>query len=147
GRAAAVAAQPEPGTSAAQGWPAPGVPGSRAPGPAGGLGEQGTCWLLLLVQVVLGDRAFLALFRHDYPGNQVHQRGGTGAEDGEYREDDADDVGVDAEELPDPRADPGDHASFSRPDQLLLIVHTPIMPLRRAPRQPPAPAPRPQLTP
>src|SRR5215472_8929487 len=97
---------------------------------------------LVLVQVVLGDRAFLAFFRNDHPGDQVHQRGGAGAEDGEYREDDADDVGVDAEKLPDTSADPGDHASFPRPDQLLLItcsVHTPIMPRQQVPSQPSAP--------
>src|SRR5690349_11276992 len=116
----------------------PGEGGSRD----AGLSEAGCSLRLLLVQVVLGDRACLALFRHDHPGDQIHQRGGTSTEDGEYREDDADDVGVDAEKLPDTSADPGDHPSFPRPDQLLLItcsVHTPIMPRRQAASQPSAP--------
>src|SRR6266566_1549209 len=95
--------------------------------------------LLLLVQVVLGDRAGFALFRYDNPGGQVHQRCRARTENGQCGERDADDVGVDPEELPDARTDPRDHPSFPGADQLLVVirsVHSPIMPRRRAPSQP-----------
>src|SRR5215472_15676137 len=87
---------------------------------------------LLLVEVVLDDRALLALFGQDRPGDQVDQRARSSSEDRERCEDYPDDVGVDPEIIPDACADPGDHAPFSRPDQPLVpigSVHTPIMPL------------------
>src|SRR5689334_18881713 len=80
--------------------------------------------LLGLVQVVLGDRLLLALLGHNDPGDQVHQRARPDAEDREHRENKADDVGVDAEVITDPGANPGDHSALTGPDQLLAITHS-----------------------
>src|SRR5262249_36012147 len=89
----------------------------RAPSPPAALR------LLGLVQVVLGDRLLLALLGQNDPGDQVHQRARPGAEDREHRKDKADDVGVDAEVLANPGANPGDHSALTRPVQLLAITH------------------------
>src|SRR5262249_41669408 len=80
--------------------------------------------LLGLVQVVLGDRLLLALFGQNDPGDQVHQRARPGAEDREHSENKADDVGVDAEVLANPGANPGDHSALTGPVQLLAITHS-----------------------
>src|SRR5215469_11680905 len=90
-------------------------------------GRQGTESLLALlglVQVALGDRLLLALLGYHRPGDQVHERARPDAEDREHSEHQADDVGVDAEVLTDPGANPGDHAAVARPDQLLAFTHS-----------------------
>src|SRR5215813_5507976 len=80
--------------------------------------------LLVLVQVVLGDRLLLAFLGYDGPGDQVHERAYPSAEDRECRENNTDDVGINAEVLSDPGANPGDHAALTRPDQLLASIRS-----------------------
>src|SRR5262245_56791721 len=99
-------------------WPAP------RPAKAGRPSAPAALGLLGLVQVVLGDRLLLALLGQNDPGDQVHQRARPGAEDREHREDQADDVGVDAEVLANPGANPGDHSALTGPVQLLAITHS-----------------------